>query len=65
MPTGIYIRRKAENNFVKEYPFPLSAISTEWLAYIEDKRSIDIQHARNGGEYPVGPKRIAVDGFFR
>ena len=61
--SGIFIRRRDSENFKKEYPFPLSAVSTEWLAFIELEQVIKIQHARNGGEYKVGPNRIPVDGY--
>ena len=63
MATGIYIIRKMENMFKKEYPTPISAISTEWLANIEHIHNINIQHARNGGEFRVGKKQIPVDGY--
>ena len=63
MPTGMYIRRKCEHNFVKEYPGPLSSVATEWLADLEYTMGVDIQHARNGPEFRVGSKNIAVDGY--
>lgn len=63
MPTGIYIRRKKEENFIKEYPSPMSYIATEWLANIECTENINIQHARNGKEFRVGTKKIPVDGY--
>ena len=63
MPTGIYIRRREGESFKKEYPFPLSAVSTEWLACIEQEQAVNIQHARNGGEHKIGPNRIPVDGW--
>ena len=63
MPTGIYIRRKSDMNFIREYMTTLSFVATEWLAHTEVEQSIRIMHARNGGEYRVGPKQVAVDGF--
>ena len=51
MPSGMFIRRRSENNFVKEYP----SVATEWLADLEQHENISIQHARNKGEFPVGP----------
>ncbi len=63
MPCGFYLRRKAEDNFTKTYPGPLSFVSTEWLSNVEHDEGIRIQHARNGGEKRVGPKQIPVDGF--
>ena len=63
MPCGMYIRRRREENFTKQYPTPISSVSTEWLAYIEDRDGIEIQHARNGPELRIGVKKIPVDGF--
>ncbi|KAL5262624.1 hypothetical protein ACHWQZ_G008128 [Mnemiopsis leidyi] len=65
MATGIYIRRRADDNFKKEYPSPISFAATEWLADVEHRENIRIDHARNVGEYRVGPRRRAVDGFCR
>ena len=62
-PCGMYIRRKAEDGFVKQYPSKHSYTATQWLAYLESENDMDIQHARNKGEYRVGDKKIAVDGF--
>ena len=65
MPTGLYIRRKAEDGFVKQYPTPISRECGEWLAYIEYETNSDIEHARNGPEYRAGKRKIAVDGYNR
>jgi len=65
MATGLYIRRRIEDNFQKEYPKPLSFVASEWLADVEHRESIHIDHARNVGEFRVGPRRIPVDGFCR
>lgn len=65
MPCGMYIRRRGENLFVKEYPTPVSCSSTDWLAYVEQRDNVAIQHSRNNKEYRVGNKNIAVDGFNR
>lgn len=65
MPCGMFIRRRSEENFKKEYPLPHSAVSTEWLAHVENTQNVEIQHARNLGEYRVGTKRIPVDGYCR
>lgn len=65
MATGMYIRRRAEESFKKEYPSPISCAATEWLADVEHRENVQIEHARNVGEYKVGPRRRAVDGFCR
>ena len=71
-PTGIFIRRRSEKlidgilcqnlPFKKEYPFPLSCVSTDWLAFIERDEGISIQHIRNGGEFKIDNK-LYVDGY--
>ena len=63
MPCGMFIRRKADDNFKKVYPVPMSFVSTEWLAHIESTQGLSIQHARNNTEYRVGAKKLAVDGY--
>ena len=63
MPTGIYIRRRLENFYKKEYPTKMSFISTEWLANIEYTKNTHIQHARNGPEFRIGDKHLPVDGY--
>ena len=57
MPCGMFIRRRGEENFTKEYPLPQSAVSTEWLAHLEYTLNIEIEHARNVGESRIGTKR--------
>ena len=62
-PCGMYIRRQAENGFVKEYPTTQSYAATHWLSYVEDTDKIHIQHARNSSEYRIGSRKIPVDGY--
>ena len=62
-PCGMYVRRRAENGFVKEYPTPQSYAATDWLAHIEVEDNLHIQHARNGSEFKIGAKKIPVDGY--
>ncbi|MGL5342810.1 MAG: DNA polymerase [Lactococcus garvieae] len=50
-------RNAAYTNQNKTY----SNVSIEWLEYIQKSRSIDIQHALNGGEVSIG--KYYVDGF--
>ncbi len=63
MPCGMFVRRKRENRFFKEYPTATSHIASEWLSYVEDSNNVILQHARRGGEYRIGQWNIAVDGF--
>ena len=62
-PCGMYLRRRAENGFMKEYPTKQSYAATQWLAHIESEHGIHIQHVRNGSEHRVGDKKIPVDGY--
>ncbi len=59
----MYIRRKAEDNFVKVYPTPLSRVSISWLAHVEATEDVALEHARNGPEFRVGSRKIPVDGY--
>ena len=65
MPTGMFIRRQGVKGFTKEYPTNNSYPSTQWLAFIESKEGVKIQHARNSSEFKVGDKKVPVDGFCR
>jgi hypothetical protein len=59
----MYLRRRAEYGFVKEYPSNQSYAATHWLSFVEDNDGIHIQHARNGAEKQIGEKKLFVDGF--
>ena len=63
MPCGMFLRRRVEENFTKEYPNPTSSTATACLANLEHNLGIEIQHLRNRPEYRVGPKQIRVDGY--
>ena len=63
MPCGMYIRRRADENFTREYPGPLSSTATDWLANLEHDQGLEIRHARNSGEFRVGTRQIPVDGY--
>lgn len=61
----MYLRRRREMLFTKEYPTPISQEANEWLAYVEESQNIDLIFSRNSTEYRVGNKQRAVDGFCR
>ena len=56
MPCGIFNRGRSEDNFSREYLLPHSAVSTERLANLEHTQNIEIEHARNMGEYRIGSR---------
>ena len=63
MPCGMFLRRRADNRFIREYPSQISFAALQWLAHLEETKGITIQHARRGGEKRIGDKNIPVDGF--
>ena len=65
MPCGMYIRRRKENNFIKEYPTPVSGICIEWLSHLEEELGITIEHAKNYGEATLTERNLKVDGYHR
>ncbi|XP_071793479.1 uncharacterized protein [Asterias amurensis] len=63
MPTGTFIRRKAEQGFkpVRSHKYGVKA--TEWLEWMAYSQDIHIRHQFNSTEKRVGPRMIPVDGF--
>ncbi|KAI8495466.1 hypothetical protein Bbelb_269210 [Branchiostoma belcheri] len=64
MPTGYYIRRKAETEFVKDYSAPSRGrMATEWLDWVAHSRDIVIRNKFNSTEKLIGHRQVPVDGF--
>lgn len=60
MPTGVYTRRREENNFKKESSIKMA---TQWLEWEARQRHILIRHNMNNTEKRIGHRRLPVDGF--
>ena len=60
MPTGQYIRRRAERQFRPDAKLP---IAQEWLEFESCHRNVTIRHAGNNTEKRIGPRNIPVDGY--
>jgi len=63
MPTGAFVRRRAENNFRIEKSYNAGEKATEWLKWMEQELNVKIQHQFNGMEKRIGGKQIPVDGY--
>ena len=62
-PTGSFVRRRKENNFVLEKTYTHGEKATEWLMHMEVVLDVKIQHMFNGGEIRVGGRNLPVDGY--
>lgn len=63
MPTGWYVRRRADNEFRPETSHRQSRVAVEWLEWTMVTERIDIRHAFNGKEKKLGRRQLAVDGW--
>ncbi|XP_066264599.1 uncharacterized protein [Branchiostoma lanceolatum] len=64
MPTGYYIRRQADSEFVREYSTHYwGRMATEWLDWVGHSRDIDIRNKFNHTEKRIGLRQVPVDGF--
>jgi len=63
MPTGIYVRRRRENEFKLEKRYTHGQLATEWIKCKEKEMQVEFQHMFNGVEKRVGGKNIPVDGY--
>ena len=61
MPTSMFIRRRQETGFTKEYPTINSNVAIEWLEYVATSENTYIAHARNSGEEVIA--KYHVDGY--
>ena len=65
MPTGWFVRRKAETNFKADtQKFKRnSRVAHQWLSYIEHAENTEIRTSFNQGEKKLGRKQVSVDGW--
>ncbi len=63
MPTGWFVRRKAEDDFEPKKSHPQSRDAVEWLEWTMAKQGIEIRHAFNGKEKRLGRRQLPVDGW--
>ncbi len=63
MPTGMYTRRRAENQFKPEVPDLHGRLAVEWLDWESEERQVFIRHKYNGKEKKIGKKQVCVDGW--
>ncbi|XP_066278985.1 uncharacterized protein [Branchiostoma lanceolatum] len=63
MPTGCYIRRRAEEGFKREYSQRVGRMATQWLEWVGYQQGKVIRHKFNNTEKRIGPRQLPVDGF--
>ena len=61
MPTGWYVRRRAENGFHPQQAQPYGQMATQWLTRESDRTGCTIRHQANGREKRIG--KLPVDGW--
>ena len=63
MPTGVYIRCKAEDQFKPHQPDVWGKTASEWLEWEASQIGKDIRHKYNGKEKRIGQRQLPVDGW--
>ena len=63
MPTGTFVRRKADQNFKPVMAQKHGVMATEWLEWEAKENNIHIVHQFNSTEKRIGPRKLPVDGF--
>ena len=61
MPTGWYVRRRAENKFRPQQAQPYGQMAIQWLTRESDRTGCTIRHQGNGREKRIG--KLPVDGW--
>ena len=61
MPTGWYVRRRAENGFRPQRAQPYGQMAVQWLTRESDRTGCTIRHQANGREKRIG--KLLVDGW--
>ena len=61
MPTGWYVRRRAENGFRPQRAQPYGQMAVQWLTWESDRTGCTIRHQANGREKRIG--KLPVDGW--
>ena len=59
----MHINNDYNGNNIFDIRSLLSKVCSDWLSNTEHEEGISIKHARNSGEFRVGPKQIYVDGY--
>ena len=61
MPTGWYVRRRAENGFHPQQAQPYGQMAVQWLTWEAAKNGCTIRHQGNGREKRIG--KLPVNGW--
>ena len=63
MPTGLPVRRKAEDNFAPKQSDVFGRMACEWLEWEAHQMQLNITHKYNGKEKRIGRRQLPVDGY--
>ena len=63
MPTGSYIRRKADDQFKPHQPDSFGKMASQWLDWEATQSKKMIRHKYNGKEKRIGQRCLPVDGW--
>ena len=63
MPTGLYVRRKVEDDFKPHQPDVRGKMASEWLEWKAKQLGQHIRHKYNDKEKQIGSRRLCVDGW--
>ena len=63
MPTGSYIRRKADDQFKPHQPDIVGNMASKWLDWEAYSNNKKIRHKYNGKEKRIGKRCLPVDGW--
>ena len=61
MPTGWYVRRRADNGFHPQQAQPYGQMAVQWLTWESERTGCTIRHQANGREKRIG--KLPVDGW--
>ena len=61
IPTGWYMRRRADNGFSPQQAQPYGQMAVQWLTWESDRTGYSIRHQVNGWEKRIG--KLPVDGW--
>ena len=63
MPTGMYVVRKAEDEFKPHQPDVSGKMASEWMDWEAHTNHLHIKHKYNSKEKQIGQRRLPVDGW--
>ena len=63
MPTGMYVVRKAEDEFKPHQPDVSGKMASEWMDWEAHTNHLHMRHKYNSKEKRIGQRGLPVDGW--